>query len=181
VFVAFFLISCEDALSPSEDSPLLDDPPAAGFWRLSGEVYAPPGWNPVETTGFFRIWLECWEYPYGDPFWVYLSPNYYEWTLVYMNQTTWFWTFDINLFGSGNRWFCPDALMWSTPDGDPPVIKTTYVRGYVHEDHVLFVLKDTDWSYQPFNPEWPQAGWKYEQQEDPHYYWWSDVSLDLTD
>jgi len=178
--VAYGLISCENTLSSSEYTPLLDDPPAAGFWRLSGEVYAPPGWNPIETTGFFRIWLECWEYPYGEPFWVYLSPNYYEWTLVYMNQDTWYWTFDIDNPIDHEPWFVPNELMWSTPDGDPPVIKTTFVRGYVHEDHVYFVLKDYDWSCQPFNPEYPPSYWKYTEGPD-NFYWWSTVSLDVRD
>ena len=112
-----------------------------------------------------------------------MSPSLYEWTLEYYGQDTSYWTFDIiEREEPGWRWFAPAHNMWSTPDGDPPVVKTTYVRGYVHEGQVLFVLKDTDSSHQPFNPEgWPQPGWKYEQQDGTYYYWWSDVSLDLRD
>ncbi len=49
--MAFGLIYCGDNLTAPEDEPLLDDPPAEGVWRVSGEVYAPPDWDPVETPG----------------------------------------------------------------------------------------------------------------------------------
>ncbi|HDR06613.1 MAG TPA: hypothetical protein ENN88_03175 [Candidatus Coatesbacteria bacterium] len=177
------MVFCDDGLGPSEVSPLADDPPppADGFWRISGEVYAPYNWNPIDTPGFFRIWLCCWAAPYGDPFWVYLSPSLIEWTLHYISMDTSYWTFDIvERIEPGWRYFEVHPLMWSSHN--PNYWKPTYVRGYVHEGHVLFVLKDEDFSYQPKNPYYPHIDFRYVHLSEDSIYWeWTDVSLDLRD
>jgi hypothetical protein len=178
ILAAFGLIFCENSLTAPEDVPLPDDPPAEGVWRVSGEVYAPPDWDPVEAPGLFRIWLHK-MLPGLYSYWVYLSPSYIEWIHHYTNPTTSYWTFDISDPETGQPWFVPDPDMWSTPDGDPPVIKTTYVRGYVYEGALPYTLKDEDCSHQPFNPVvWPRPGFKYVFSE-PYYWWWSSVSLDV--
>jgi len=186
--VAFSLISCDSALSPSETSPLLDDPPLNGFWRIEGAIDAPFDWDPTEDSDLLQIWI-------GE------TTPWYEFTegctfnLVFTGQTYRRWHFKTrgNYTYEGDPWnvyFCPPAPWWSHPDWGDPQIRRTWVQGYKWVEWGggwALVKFDEDWSFNPKNYAdgipWPD--WKYVQPYAPGgplYYWaWTTVYLDLTD
>jgi hypothetical protein len=186
ILAAFYPISCDDALSPSEYSPLLDDPPAEGFWRIEGVIDAPIDWDPTEDSDLVQIWFggtepgEQFPYPiYFDL--VFTSEEYRRWHFKtwgnhYYDQDPW------------HLYFQPKVAWWSHPDDNPPCFRRTWVQGY---NWVEFgggwslVMVDEDWSYSPHNyaDGIPRPNWKYYQPYEyaPYFWVWDTVYLDVTD
>jgi hypothetical protein len=190
--VAFWLISCDNALSPSDYSPslnegprVLDEPPdPMGYWRIEGIIDAPLDWTPGYPYRV-QIWMS------GDEFTDQLIVPI-QFTLLYTGPTSKRWSFETrgDEYWWGDiyhRFFIPDPTWWSDPEEE--VYCHTCVQGY---KLVQFgggwslVLADEDWSFNPYNPSSPGSDWKYYQ---PYLddglpgcdlYWaWDTVYLDL--
>jgi len=196
VFVAFFLISCEDALTPLDNSPSQNgelqgendvEPLIYGYWRIEGVIDAPLDWDPTEDSDLLQIWVggaEPWyEFTQGCTF-----------NLVMTGQTSKRWHFKTNgdysyEWDTWNVYFIPPADWWSHPDEGTPTFRRTWVQGYRWVEFgggFHLVLADEEWSYNPKNYEdgIPRVNWKYFQPYRPGctYYWaWTTVYLDLTD
>ncbi|MCK4594375.1 hypothetical protein KAU45_07720 [bacterium] len=191
VFVAFFLISCEDSLSPQEYPPLPDENPTGeehedplGYWRIWGAIDAPLDWSPNSDT------VQIWSSGYGG--YLYQLEESITFTLVYTGPNSKHWTFKTDgdeYYGEGQvdiyPFFIPEPHWWSDPE--EPVYRSTYVRGYKWVEFgggYHLVLADEDTSVNPFYPPWPQPEYKYYKiyLGDGFDYWaWDTVYLDLTD
>jgi hypothetical protein len=181
--VAFFPISCEDALSPTEYSPLLEEP-LEGFWRIEGVIDAPLDWDPTEDSDLVQIWFGA-----TTPLWeLHESISF---NLVFTDQTYRRWHFKTRgdhtyEYDPWNEYFCPPAEWWSHPDSSPPVFRRTWVQGYNWVEWGggwALVLVDDDWSFNPKNyaDGIPRPDWKYYQPY-PYclYFWaWDTVYLDV--
>jgi hypothetical protein len=193
--VVFFLISCEDALSPQEYPPLPNENPTGGegedplgYWRIWGVIDAPLDWTPNSTT--VQIWMtdkNGYEYQLEEAIYfacTYTGPNSKRWT---------FKTGGTKYYGEGQSdpdpFFEPDPIWWSFPYRNPPEYCRTYVRGYTWVEFGgggSFVLTDEDTAHNPFNPASipPGSDWKYYPiyPGDEYDLWaWDSVYLDLTD
>jgi hypothetical protein len=189
--VAFFLISCEDALSPSEYPPLPNENPTGGegedplgYWRIEGIIDAPLDWTPG--------------YPYLVQIWMsgregmdqLIGPI--QFTHLFTGQDSTRWSFETR--GDEYWWgdiyhlfFIPDPTWWSDPEEE--VYGHTYVRGYKWVEFgggYHLVLADEDTSFNPYNPPNPNPDWKYYQpylylhMPNCDLYWaWTSVYLDL--
>src|SRR4030042_1325143 len=183
VFVAFFLISCEDALSPSEYMPSLDDPtaeggenePLEGYWRLKGTIDAPEDWNPAEDPNLFTIMFGATSPEASIPLVthidftgpLFVGPDGCRWSFKAEGH----WT------PPGDPWhsyFIPYGFWWSEPPGK---IRRTWVSGYVL-DGEDYVLADEEISKNPENPPGgPSPEWKYDHWT--MWWWWDPIYLDL--
>ena len=192
VFVAFFLISCEDALSPSEYPPLPNESPLGedeedplGYWRIEGIIDAPLDWTPG-----YPYLVEIWMSDKYENEYQLIGPMTF--TLVFTGQDSKRWSFKTGgdeYYGEGQidyyPYFIPESYWWSYPYEDPPEYCNTYVRGYKWVEFGgggSFVLTDEDTSYNPYNYLYPVEGWKYGKTHGLDPYWaWTSVYLDLTD
>jgi hypothetical protein len=188
--VAFFLISCEDALSPLDNSPSPNENPLGGesdpplgYWRIWGIIDAPLDWTPG-----YPYLVEIWMFGRGGTDQLIVPMTF---TLLFTGQDSRRWSFKTGgdyYYGEGQTdyypYFIPDPTWWSFPLNVPPVYGHTDVRGY---KWVQFggswslVLADEDWSFNPYNPPGSSSDWKYYQThglEDP-YWAWDTVYLDL--
>jgi len=155
--VAFFLISCEDSLSPQEYQPLPNENPTGGkgedplgYWRIEGIIDAPLDWTPSTTT--VQIWMSAFGGGLDQ-----LEENI-SFTLLFTGQTSKRWAFntegDYYWWGDIYRlYFIPDPTWWSDPEEEEYL--HTYVQGYKWVEFGggwALVLADEDTSYSPFNP-----------------------------
>jgi hypothetical protein len=188
--VAFFLISCEDTLSPQEYPPLPDRNPTGGesghqtgYWRVWGTIDAPLDWTPDSDT--VQIWMTDW---YGGECQLMKTIDF---TCTYTGPNSTRWSFktegDYEYGEDPYKFFFPNLNWWSYPCDDPPVYCRTYVRGYTWQEYGGgggWVLTDEDYSYNPSNPPGINQDWKYYMiyYGDWTEYWaWTSVYLDLTD
>jgi hypothetical protein len=190
ILAALGMISCDNGLSPSEYSPLLDDPPLEGFWRIEGAIDAPLDWDPTEDSNLVKIWFGG-----TDPIWPLSNvESSITYTLVFTSQDYRRWHFKAEgpyTYQSDpyHAYFCPPSDWWSHPDSGTPVFRRTWVQGYIWEEFgggFHLVKADEDWSYSPKNyaDGIPRPDWKYGHAYPggPQYYWeWTSVYLDLTD
>jgi hypothetical protein len=175
--VAFGLVFCgeEEEAEEEVEGAVLENDRTYGFWRLAGVIDAPGDWNPEEDSNLFTIMFGA-DYP-QDP----------------ITDVTWLiWTGPHNVSPEGCQWyfrtygihgyypyeyFDPKGWWWSHPESTPPVIRRTWVRGYVW-DGEDYVLADEEISKNPKNPPgMPGPDWKYEQWT--FLYWWDPIHLDV--
>jgi len=190
--VAFFLISCEDSLSPQEYLPLPNENPTGGeseyvigYWRVWGAIDAPLDWTPNSTT--VQIWMTDDEENENQ----LMETIYFTCTYTGPNSKRWsFKTEGDKYYGTGQQdpdpYFVPEPQWWSYPYEDPPEYCHTDVRGYTWQEYGGgggWVLADEDYSYNPANPPGINQDWKYYiiYHGDWKAYWaWDTVYLDLT-